>query len=107
MTQPRKGTGLKTRTFQINGETYQERRITCGKQEHCNTCQKEGGHLAYYLDAGVVGGKRKWAYVPHLPEADPNYQPPTCQREGCDNPTPRRNQKFCSARCKMAHRRAQ
>lgn len=107
MAQPRKGTGLKTRTISIDGNTYQERRITCGKSENCKTCKEEGGHLAYYMDGGMVDGKRKWIYVPQLPEADPDYQTPTCQREGCDNPTPRRNQKYCSPRCKMAERRAQ
>jgi hypothetical protein len=107
MAQPRKGTGLKTRTFQIDGNTYQERRLTCGKAEHCNTCKTEGGHLAYYMDGGTVDGKRKWIYVAQLPEADPDYQPATCQREGCDNPTPRRSQKYCSPRCRMAAHRAQ
>lgn len=105
MAQPKKGQGMTTRTFTIDGNTYQERRITCGKQ-NCKTCKEELGHLAYYMDGGLVDGKRKWIYTPHLPKADPNYQPPTCQREGCNNPTPRRNAKYCSSRCKMADRRA-
>lgn len=108
MGQPKAGKGLKTRTITVDGNTYQERRVTCGKRDNCKTCKAEGGHLAYYRDGGIVDGKRKWIYVGNkLPESDPDYKPATCQREGCDNPTPRRGQKYCSAKCRMAAHRAQ
>ena len=98
--------GLKTTTVKVNGVTHQVRRVPCGKADHCNTCQEEGGHLAVYVDTGAAGGAR-WKYVgKHLPQADPNYQPATCQREGCTNPTPRHGQKYCSARCRVAANRA-
>lgn len=108
--QPRKGTGISTRTIKIDGQTYQERRLTCGKTEHCKTCKEEGGHLAVYQDLGTVDGKRKWAYVgSKLPQADPTYQPAKCQREGCENTLPataRRNAQFCSSACRQAAHRA-
>lgn len=100
--QPRKGTGAKTRTFKIDGETYQERRVTCGRGDDCKVCREEGGHLAYYQDGGVVDGKRKWIYLAKLPEASPDYQPPKCARPGCENQVERRNQRYCSAACRQA-----
>ena len=108
--QPRKGMGMKTMTLKIDGQTYQERRLTCGKADHCNTCKEEGGHLAYYVDGGTVDGKRKWAYVGNkLTQADPTYQPSKCQREGCENALPataRRNAQYCSNACRQAAHRA-
>jgi len=99
--------GLKTTTVKVNGQTYQVRRVPCGAgADGCQTCKTDGGHLAVYADTGAAGGKR-WKYVgKHLPQADPNYQPATCQREGCTNPTPRHGQKYCSARCRVAANRA-
>lgn len=104
--QPLKGTGSSTSTHHINGETYQLRLIKCGKADVCKTCIEHGGHAAVYQDTSAPGGQR-WKYMGNkLPEADPSYVPATCQREGCSNPTPRRNQKYCSARCRVAANRA-
>ena len=104
MTQQAKSTSSKTRTLKIDGQLYQRRLVTCGK-EKCSRCEKGGGHAAVYLDTGGKGGQR-WQYVgAKLPDADPSYEQPTCQREECDNPVSRRNQKYCSAKCRVdAHR---
>lgn len=101
-----KGTGSLTSTHHIDGALYQVRLLKCGKAEHCNTCKEDGGHLAVYLDTGAKGGAR-WKYVgKQLPQSDPDYTTPTCQREGCTNPTPRKGQKYCSATCRVAANRA-
>lgn len=119
MAQPNKGTGEKTRTMKINGQTYQRRLIPCGldRRDGCKTCQKEGGHVAYYRDDGLVNGKRKWTYVgTTAPEADPDYRPApaTCQAAGCNEPIlgkdgkpARKGARYCSAKCRMAAHRAQ
>ena len=107
--QPRKGTGAKTRTIKINGQTYQERRLTCGRGDACKVCTEEGGHLAYYMDGGKVDGKRKWILVAALPEVDPEYQPAKCQREGCENRLPATahgKARYCSDACRQAAYRA-
>lgn len=106
--QPQAGKGTKTTTHHINGATYQARLVPCGKRGHCSTCREDGGHSAVYMDSGQPRGAR-WQYIGNrLPDVDPTYQIPTCQRDGCDNPTPRRSQRYCSARCRVAaHRAAQ
>lgn len=97
--------GTKTHTVKIDGQLYQQRLITCGK-EKCNRCKEDGGHMAVYMDTGAKGGAR-WQYIgARLPEAEASYVAPTCQREGCNNPVSRRNQKYCSARCRVAAHRA-
>ena len=97
--------GSKTSTHKIDGQLYQLRLITCGK-EKCNRCEKDGGHVAVYLDTGRKGGQR-WQYVgSRLPDGDPEYEQPTCQREGCQNAVKRRNQRYCSAKCRVAAHRA-
>jgi hypothetical protein len=98
--------GMKTQTVKVNGLTHQVRRVPCGSADHCKTCKEQGGHLAVYQDGGMLDGKRQWKYVgKRLPDADPHFQPATCQHEGCTNPTPRHNQKYCSARCRVAANR--
>lgn len=105
MAQQAKG-GSKTRTFKVNGQTYQQRIITCGK-ESCKACAGGQGHLAYYQDGGLVDGKRKWIYAgSQAPVTDPDYEQPRCQHVDCDNTVSRRNQKYCSARCRVAAHRA-
>lgn len=105
--QPQAGKGSKTRTVKIDGELYQVRRVPCGRRDQCKTCQNEGGHVAVYHDTGAKGGQR-WQYVKGgLPDAEPNYQVTVCECEGCDNPTPRRSQRFCSATCRVKWHRAQ
>jgi hypothetical protein len=98
--------GTKTQTVKRNGALYQVRLVPCGKADRCKNCQSTGGHLSVYVDTGLPGGAR-WSYVgSRLPDADPDYQAPVCQREGCTNPTPRNGQKYCSARCRVAVNRA-
>lgn len=103
--QPRKNTGKATSTHSIDSALYQVRLLKCGKHEQCKTCKESGGHVAVYVDSGASGGSR-WQYVGNrLPQADPGYQTPVCQREGCGNATPRRGQKYCSAKCRVAANR--
>ena len=107
--QPKKGTGEKTSTHRIDGQTYQMRRLTCGNREHCNVCKEQGGHAAVYLDNGA-NAKPRWTYYgSKLPQADPDYQPAKCQRDGCENlvpPSARRGAKYCSNACRQAAHRA-
>jgi hypothetical protein len=100
------GEGRKTRTVKLDGELYQVRLVTCGK-DGCKTCASQGGHVAVYHDTGAKGGAR-WQYVgSRLPEADPEYRVPVCECEGCDNEVKRRGQRFCSAKCRVKWHRAQ
>ncbi len=104
--QPRKGKGSKTTTVTLDGQLYQVRLVLCGKRENCKTCQSAGGHNAVYLDTGAAGGDR-WQYVgTSLPDADPDFQTPVCECDGCENKTPRRGQRFCSAKCRVKWHRA-
>ena len=112
MAQPNAGTGSKTETVKLNGETYQVRLVPCGKSDQCQTCQNDGGHPAVYKQNAEwkAKGLPRWEYVgAKLPDADPNYEAPTCMGPDCDNPLPTNHgkRKFCSTRCRQRYHRAQ
>lgn len=99
---PTQADGKGKTTFKIDGVLYREVHTNCGK-ETCKACSTGPGHFQIHR----YTGNGYWEYAGTVrPQADPTYQAPTCQREGCTNPTPRSGQRFCSAKCRVAANRA-
>ena len=107
----KKGKGEKTRTFRLNGNTYQERILKCGNPK-CKRCREGGGgHVTYYRyvpNWKELGRTHAFVSVPSSEiTADPDHSPQVCLRDGCDNTVDRGGKKFCSTRCRVAYHRAQ
>gem|GEM_PF-2146813 len=94
-------------TFKVDGQNYQQRMIPCGKD--CKTCKAQGGHVAFYKYEPATGTAPRgtWAYFGTKPPLPTGAPLPACQQVGCSNHVSRLNQKYCSAKCRVAANRAQ